>query len=1065
MANRLSIFILFTLLFLLASVQLVLAITTGKIAGQVVDKDTGEPLIGVNIIVQDTPLGASSDNQGFYTILLIPPGLYRLQASYIGYTKMFIEDVRVQIGQTARVDFKLAVETITGEEVTIVAEKDIIRQDVATSVVAFSTDEVAVLPLVNVHEVVGLQAGVEDGLIIRGGGADQALFQVDGITLRDPRNNQPLTGIALSAVKEVSIERGGFNAEYGQVRSGIVNIVAKEGGIKGYSGSITLKYSPPAKKYFGLSPYDPNSMWMRPYLDPEVAWVGTETGWADDPYLQRQYPQFDGWNKISEQSFTDDDPKNDLTPEGAQRLFKWQHRRRPKTNQPDYNIDAGFGGPVPLVGKMLGNLRFFSSFRTNREMLVIPLSRDDYLDYDGTLQLTSEINKSMKLKFTGLTGKSYNVAMNATDDRFYNNKFGINGEPYWSATDYLRTPLQIASVNATNEPRAGRIFCDSWYSTAEVKRNSYATKLTHVLSPKTFYEASIEYIICKYQTQPIRNRNLDTLYQVVEGYPRQDETPFGFYTGTELTGIDGMMTGGHTSTSRDSSVISATTLKWDLTSQVNYANQVKSGIEFAYNDLDLKYGRRNYAYKEKILVRMHKFPIRGAFYVQDKLETKGFILNLGLRLDYSNANTSWQDVNPFEKSYFSQKYDPSRTYSSKESKAQFNLSPRLGISHPITATSKLFFNYGHFMQLPTYEQIFRMSRDLTGKMTNIGDPDLVMAKTVSYELGYDHSIKDFLIQLAAFYHDISDQQSFTSYRSADQSCFYDLASNQSYADIRGFELTLRKRTGKWWNGFANYTYQVNTAGHFGSAIVYQDPSEQRKYNYQTKNLYQERPIPQPIARASLNFFTPQDFGPKVGAFHPLQQWALNLIATWRAGEWVDWSPLGPETIDMNVQVKDYYNFVLRLDKTFEINKMKLSFFVDIENLFNTKRLSGAGFYDPQDQIEYFESLHLPPSSYYTNIPGHDRIGDYRDDGVAFQPIEQAAHVTELDNPSPKVIYYDKSSKRYMQFVDNEWSEVNKGKMDKILKDKAYINMPNQTWFNFLNPRQIFFGIRTSFDLN
>ena len=53
----------------------------------------------------------------------------------------------------------------------------------------------------------------------------------------------------------------------------------------------------------------------------------------------------------------------------------------------------------------------------------------------------------------------------------------------------------------------------------------------------------------------------------------------------------------------------------------------------------------------------------------------------------------------------------------------------------------------------------------------------------------------------------------------------------------------------------------------------------------------------------------------------------------------------------------------------------------------------------------------------------------------------------------------------MQYSNDAWSEVNNGKMDKILKDKAYINMPNQTYFNFLNPRQIFFGIRTSFDLN
>jgi hypothetical protein len=79
--------------------------------------------------------------------------------------------------------------------------------------------------------------------------------------LRDPGNNKPITAVALSSIQEVSIERGGFNAEYGQVRSGIVNIVGKEGSVNEYFGSIQLKYSPATPKHFGISVYDPNSMW------------------------------------------------------------------------------------------------------------------------------------------------------------------------------------------------------------------------------------------------------------------------------------------------------------------------------------------------------------------------------------------------------------------------------------------------------------------------------------------------------------------------------------------------------------------------------------------------------------------------------------------------------------------------------------------------------------------------------------------------------------------------------------------------------------------------------------
>ena len=58
----------------------------------------------------------------------------------------------------------------------------------------------------------------------------------------------------------------------------------------------------------------------------------------------------------------DDDPTNDLTPEQAQQIYLWQHRRITDIQEPDYEVDASFGGPVPF-GQSLGNLRFFASYR------------------------------------------------------------------------------------------------------------------------------------------------------------------------------------------------------------------------------------------------------------------------------------------------------------------------------------------------------------------------------------------------------------------------------------------------------------------------------------------------------------------------------------------------------------------------------------------------------------------------------------------------------------------------------------------------------------------------------
>ena len=451
-------------------INIIFAGTTGKIAGRIVDQETGEPLPGVNVIVKETTLGSTTDIDGYYVILQVPPRVHTVVASMVGYATITINDVSVHIDQTSTVDINMVSEAIEIGDVTVIAERSLVKKDVSTSVAAVEPEEIEVLPVTSIGDVVSLQAGVEEGFVIRGGQADELLYQIDGVTLRDPGNNKPITAVALSSIQEVSIERGGFNAEYGQVRSGIVNIVGKEGSVNNYFGSVQLKYSPATPKHFGMSVYDPNSMWNRPYLDPAVAWTGTSSG-AWDQYMQRQYPTFEGWNSVSQRLLSDNNPDNDLSPAAAQRLWMWEHRRKPVTNAPDYNIDASFGGPVPLVGEQLGNLRFFTSFRFEREMLLVPLSRDDYQEYNVSAKLNSDITGDMKLMLSGSLGKSYNVAMNADDAQFNNNQFGVNGVQFWNPTDYLSSPLSIAQQ--LSDHRASRIFTDSWYSTANVSHLPY----------------------------------------------------------------------------------------------------------------------------------------------------------------------------------------------------------------------------------------------------------------------------------------------------------------------------------------------------------------------------------------------------------------------------------------------------------------------------------------------------------------------------------------------------------------------------------------------------------------
>ena len=92
--------------YLLLSVQIIFAGTTGKIAGKVTDVATGETVIGANIILIGQTLGAAADIDGIYFIINIPPGVYDIKASSIGYQSVTIQNVRVSVDQTTKLDFQ-----------------------------------------------------------------------------------------------------------------------------------------------------------------------------------------------------------------------------------------------------------------------------------------------------------------------------------------------------------------------------------------------------------------------------------------------------------------------------------------------------------------------------------------------------------------------------------------------------------------------------------------------------------------------------------------------------------------------------------------------------------------------------------------------------------------------------------------------------------------------------------------------------------------------------------------------------------------------------------------------
>jgi outer membrane receptor protein involved in Fe transport len=1050
---------------------------TGKIAGRVTDKANGEAVAAANISIIGTTMGTAANLEGQYTILHVPPGIYKVRVTLVGYTTVTINDVRVFIDQTAHIEVALSAELIEGKEVVVEAQLPAIKKDVATSVVSVSSGEISSLPVTNVVSAIGLQAGirggwggpagyasqpsflsnyqrgtvsVQQGPSIRGGGGDNVLFMVDGITLRDPRNNEPMTRVPLNAVQEISVERGGFNAEYGQVRSGVINVVTREGSKRTYSGGIQFRYLPPAPKYWKapgvVDVTDPYSFALRPFFDPEVCWTGTSNG-AWDKYKRAQFPEFAGWNEVARVMNTDTDPNNDVTPLGAQRIFMYEIRKKQINNEPDFDIDAGFGGPVPFISEPLGNLRFYASYRSTREMLLFPLTRPDYRDFDMNLRVNADITSTMKLQLSGVLGKQYTLRHN------------------WDGTGtyfYPRYPSDVAGVISSIGSSADFLpmFSDFAFALADIGHQSIAAKLTHSISPTTYYEITLDHFRRDYNVRPPASRDTSAKYEVIPGF-WEDSNPFGYWP----YAVNGVLLPGSgrqfVSRARDFSVFNTTSFKADFTSQVDFNNLLKSGVEFVYNDLDFDYGTINEATNDQVYaarVQKRVFPMRGAVYVQDKLELSEFTVNAGMRLEYTNSNVNWYAVSLYDQAFFSTKYNPTSVFPTESSQPQWTFSPRLGVSHPITENSKLFFNYGHFKQLPQYESLFRIQRTSTGAMTSFGNPNLTLAKTISYELGFDYLVlDDILIQMAGFYNDISDQQDFTTFYGTVGGFSYTGSTANNYQDTRGLEVTVRKNSGRWWSGFANYTYLVNTSGHFGSSRYYDTKSDQAKWDAETSNLYQDRPIPQPYARVNLFLHTPEDIGPEMLGHHILGGLALNTLFDWQAGYWTTWNPNSLPYVAYNVRSRDYYNLYMRLEKNIDLGHFKVQLFMDINNLLNTTRLSTTN-----DQ-SYMSSLHLPTSGDYSNIPGDDRVGDYRKPGVDYQPMENGVDFSQAGLAG--VIYFQGSTSKYFEYSSNRWQEVDPARLSKILDDKAYIDMPNASTYWFLDPRRFYFGVKLTFNFD
>lgn len=808
------------LLILLGSGWLI-AGTTGKISGEITDQETQQFLIGTNIQVEGTMMGAASGLDGFYNILNIPPGMYTLRATMMGYKPMIMENVRVSIDQTTTIHFQLSPTVLeTDEAVTVVAERPMVRSDMTSSLSTVSSDEIEALPVTNINDVLEMQAGIVrsgNDLHIRGGRAGEVAFWVDGVATTDAFSGNMGVTVENSAIQELQVVSGTYNAEYGQAMSGIVNIITKEGAQK-YRGEIS--------SYVG--DYVSNDDVFNVLKEVEVQ-TDPETG------------------AVSTRS-TDENP-----------LSKFN---------PVYNTEFNLSGPVPFLGD---RVTFFANGRYENsegylygrdwftpqgnpgDSALVPMN--PFWRYSGQAKITYRASSNLKI--------SYNVFNSHwNNDRTFNQSRRYN--PYGQPQQFGGGMTHILAWN-------------------------------HVLSPNTFYEARINRFYNEYENyiyeDPLRASDYlvhvpeDTAFGITafdfnpnttEGatqlqWLKDNRLNFGYF-------IDPNGTQGHvhpdsnlapTSYSFQPAGMSLSRFKrssayWvakiDMTSQVHQSHQVKAGFEARLHELTLKsFTLRAASDGDETIVpfqpeipelgnvNRHDYkqkPREFSAYLQDKVELKELNINIGIRFDYFDANTTIpsdpHDPNihsPFKReniyedwveppsdltqeerdAYIARfaEYTPEarRDFMHKKVDAKWAISPRLGIAYPITDRGVIHFSYGHFFQIPQFEYLydnpdFKLSNG--GGYMVFGNPDLEPQRTVQYEIGLQQQLTENIgIDVTMFYKDIRDWVGTSPLIDTPiPSVKYSQFENRDYSNVRGVTVKIEKRTSHNFSAGIDYSFQI-----------------------------------------------------------------------------------------------------------------------------------------------------------------------------------------------------------------------------------------------------------------
>ena len=722
----------------------------GRISGKINDPN-GMPLPGVNVMLKGTYYGTATDLNGRYVIDKINPGSYDMEISMIGYKIILKTGVKILSGTDLTQNFALEETVLSfGEDIIVMGKKPLFDVDETSSMARVRKEDIENKVVSSVEDILSQQIGVttqDNEIHIRGGRIDESLFVVDGFSVKDP-----LTGysgnlfVNADAIEEMEIVTGGYDAEYGQAMSGVINIKLKEGN----------QYFEGALKYATDRAIDGKFNSDR---------IEFNLG-GPDPVFQT-LPKLLGYDLPGNFSF----------------------------------FINGYGkvydGNLPVASKLYPH-RFWSSNTLSEsasEKIMNTLAQRENNDWHALYKLVWDISSMKKLSV------SHDLSMNINQGYYMPRAFSSTYFPY----AYMNILDNYNTIT-----RESRLINLNW---------------THTLSTKSFYEITLGNFVT------MEHSAVQDL-EWGEYKERLDLEPINY--NLDETNQDGNIVISYGDEFYDSGfapewynlVSDNARLDLDWTFHTKNRHKIKTGFEHTISNLQVLDIDEPWSGSSSFGANYDSYNVNtyfGAIYFQDRIVFEGMTMNIGSRLDYwipgryvENAILDTGNIiitDEARKLFYEETFKFPWFNNPYRMKARF--SPRFGISHPVTDNDVLYFYYGHFSQLPTFQYVYaKINSKAESTYQVFGNPNLNPKTTVQYEIGIKHRFsEDQILELKAYWKDMFDYETSQTIRPSNPKyahLSFNMFFNADYARARGVEVILKSRLLKNWYADANFNYSIVT---------------------------------------------------------------------------------------------------------------------------------------------------------------------------------------------------------------------------------------------------------------